>query len=117
MFLLHLTWRDQGGGLAEWVRLCGVNEAPAPGGLQELEAGSQTVCLANIDGQLCALDNVCPHRQGPLAQGWIEGQTVVCPWHAWAFDCRTGVAEPPERAQVKVYPVRTEEGTVLVDLS
>ncbi len=103
--------------MAEWVRVCGVDEAPEPGGLREVETGSQTICLANIEGELRALDNVCPHRQGPLGQGWIEGQTVVCPWHAWAFDCRTGIAEPPEQAQVKVFPVRTEDGTVLADLS
>ena len=103
--------------MANWVRLCAVEEAPAAGELSEVEAGTVTVCLANIDGQLRALDNLCPHRQGPLGQGWVEGQTVVCPWHAWAFDCRTGVAEAPEQAQVKVYPLQTEDGTVLVDLS
>lgn len=102
--------------MAEWVRLCGQDEAPAPGGLSEIEVGEHTVCLANIEGQLHALDNLCPHRQGPLGQGWIEGQTVVCPWHAWAFDCRTGLAELPERAQVKVYPLKVENATVHVDL-
>ncbi|MGI4830468.1 MAG: Rieske (2Fe-2S) protein [Janthinobacterium lividum] len=103
--------------MANWVRLCAVEEVPAAGDLREIEVEASTICLANIDGELRALDNLCPHREGPLGQGWIEGQTVVCPWHAWAFDCRTGLAEPPERAQVKVYPVRREEGTVLVDLS
>ena len=103
--------------MAEWVRLCAVEEAPAPGDVREAEAAGQVLCLANIEGHLCVLDNACPHRQGPLGQGWIEGQTVVCPWHAWAFDCRTGIAEPPERAQVRVYPVRSEQGEVFVDLA
>lgn len=94
-----------------------MEEAPPNGEVREVEAGSTTVCLANIDGQLRALDNLCPHREGPLGQGWIEGQTVVCPWHAWAFDCRTGLAEPPEQAQVKVYSLRSENGMVLLDLS
>lgn len=102
--------------MANWVRLCAVEEAPAPGDLREVDVRALTVCLANIDGELRAMENLCPHRQGPLGQGWIEGQTVVCPWHAWAFDCRTGLAEPPEQARVMVYPVRSEAGTVLVDL-
>jgi nitrite reductase (NADH) small subunit len=83
--------------MAEWVRLCGVAEAPAPGEVMEAEANGVAVCLANVDGRLSALDNVCPHRQGPLGQGWLEGQGVVCPWHSWVFSTLTGEAEPPER--------------------
>ena len=94
-----------------------MEEAPAVGDVREVEAGSVTLCLANVEGQLRALDNLCPHRDGPLGQGWIEGNTVVCPWHAWAFDCQTGMAQEPEQARVKVYPLRTEAGTVLADLS
>ena len=103
--------------MAEWVRLCAVEELPAAGEVREIEAAGQMLCLANIDGTFHVLDNLCPHRQGPLGQGWIEGQAVICPWHAWAFDCRTGIAEEPEKALVKVFPTRTEEGTVLADLA
>ncbi len=102
--------------MAGWVRLCAVEEAPAPGDVREVEVESQTVCLANIEGELHVLENLCPHRQGPLGQGWIEGQGVVCPWHAWVFDCRTGIAEEPEKGQVKVFAVRSDSNLVLVDL-
>ena len=103
--------------MAEWVRLCSIKEVPNAGEVTEVEARGRAVCLANIDGVLHALDNLCPHREGPLGQGWVEGQAVVCPWHAWAFDVRTGVAEEPEQAHVKVYPVRNEGEDVLVDLA
>ncbi len=99
------------------VRLCGTNEAPKPGEVIEVEANGVALCLANVEGALHALDNLCPHRQGPLGQGWVEGRAVVCPWHAWAFDVTTGVAAEPERAQVKVYPVREDAGEVIVDLT
>jgi nitrite reductase (NADH) small subunit len=102
--------------MAEWVRLCGVAEAPAPGEVMEAEANGVAVCLANVDGRLSALDNVCPHRQGPLGQGWLEGQGVVCPWHSWVFSTLTGEAEPPERASVAVFPVEIEGRDVLVQL-
>ena len=103
--------------MGQWVRLCGVNEAPKPGEVTELEANGVSICLANVDGELHALDNLCPHRQGPLGQGWIEGRAVVCPWHAWAFDVETGIAEEPERARVRVYPVRTEGGDLSADMT
>lgn len=102
--------------MGQWVRICSVAEAPAPGEAKEVEVNGVTLCLANVEGRLSALDNSCPHRQGPLGQGWIEGHTVVCPWHAWAFDCRTGVAEPPEDAAVRVYAVRPDGDAVLAEL-
>lgn len=103
--------------MAEWVRLCGVAEAPTEGNVTGAEVNGVEICLARIEGALAAVDNVCPHRQGPLSEGWIEGNAVVCPWHSWAFDLQTGAAEPPERAQVDVFPVRVEGDDVLVEIS
>lgn len=102
--------------MAEWVRLCAAQDAPKPGDVMEAEVNGTSVCLANVDGRLSALDNLCPHRQGPLGQGWLEGEAVVCPWHAWAFNITTGIAEPPERARVDVFPVKVEAEDVLVQI-
>ncbi len=102
--------------MAQWVRLCGVAEAPAVGQVMEAEAAGVGVCLANVGGELSALDNVCPHRQGPLGQGWVEGEAVICPWHSWAFHAKTGVAEYPEGERVGAYAVRVEGEDVLISL-
>lgn len=102
--------------VAEWVRLCGAHEAPKPGEVMEAEARGVMVCLANVEGRLCALDNVCPHRHGPLGGGWLEGESVVCPWHSWAFSTTTGIAEAPDKGKVDVFPVKIEGEDVLVQL-
>lgn len=102
--------------MAQWVRLCGAAEAPRVGEVMEAEAVGVAICLANVEGRLCALGNVCPHRQGPLGGGWIEGEAVICPWHAWAFDVTTGIAAAPERGKVDVYPVKVEGEEVLVEI-
>ena len=102
--------------MAEWVKLCGAAEAPRAGEVMEAEALGVAICLANVDGRLCALGNVCPHRQGPLGGGWIEGEAVLCPWHAWAFDVTTGEAAAPEKGKVDVFPVRVEGEDALVEI-
>lgn len=101
--------------MAQWVRLCGVSEAPQEGAVCEQSVGETQICLARIGGELKALDNLCPHRQGPLGQGWIEGGAVICPWHSWAFDLSTGIADYPAGEKVRVYPIRVEGDDVLVD--
>jgi len=103
--------------VAQWVRLCGVAEAPAENSVMEVEADGVSICLANVDGELAALDNVCPHRLGPLGQGWVEGGAVICPWHAWCFDPKTGVAAYPDKGAVSVFQVRVDGDSVLVELT
>jgi nitrite reductase (NADH) small subunit len=102
--------------LGQWVRLCSVAEAPTEGQVQETGAGGVAICLARIGGELAALDNWCPHRQGPLGQGWVEGEAVICPWHSWAFNARTGEAEFPVHERVAVFPLKVEGEDVFVEL-
>lgn len=103
--------------MGRWVRICSRAEAPKPGTVTEAEADGTTVCLGNVNGELNALDNICPHRGGPLGQDWVEGESVVCPWHAWTFNLKTGMAQPPVQQRAKVYPVRVEGEDVLVELN
>ncbi len=103
--------------MAKWVRICGVSEAPGEGKVMEAEADGIGICLANLNGDLSALDNLCPHRAGPLGQGWIDGESVICPWHSWAFHVKTGVSEYPVDERVSVFPVRIEGEDVLVDVT
>ena len=108
-------------GVGEWVRLCGVAEAPGTDEVMEAEAVGRDgkgvpICLANVDGTLSAIGNVCPHRQGPLGAGWVEDGRVLCPWHAWAFDVTTGEAAAPDTGRVEVYSVKVEGGDVLVQI-
>ncbi len=102
--------------VAEWVRLCGLAEAPAEGQVMEAQLAGLELCVANVGGELSALDNVCPHRNGPLGQGWVEGEMVVCPWHSWMFHAKTGVAEFPAGARVKAFSLRVEGEDVLVEI-
>jgi nitrite reductase (NADH) small subunit len=102
--------------VARWVRLCGLAEAPANGQVAEASADGVGICLANLNGELAAIDNLCPHRGGPLGQGWLEDESVVCPWHSWTFHLKTGVAEFPVKHRQTVFPLRVEGDEVLVDL-
>jgi nitrite reductase (NADH) small subunit len=103
--------------MSEWVRLCGVGYAPSEGNVAEAEAEGVAVCLARVGGKLHALDNWCPHRRGPLGQGWVEGNAVVCPWHSWSFDCESGrLLEPDGAGKVDVFPVKVEGEDVLVKM-
>src|SRR5436305_10389671 len=102
--------------MAQFVRLAAKSEAPAQDEAKEFTLGDKTICVANVDGKLRAMDNVCLHRGGPLGQGVIDEGKLVCPWHGWAFDPATGEALHNRAAKVPIYPIKIENGDVLIEL-
>ena len=102
--------------MSEFVRICSIAELPPSGEAREIAVGERTICLANEKGQVSAMDNVCPHRGGPLGQGMLEGGKIICPWHAWAFDLKTGQAQHTPQSKVDVYELKVEGDDVLAKL-
>jgi nitrite reductase/ring-hydroxylating ferredoxin subunit len=67
-------------------------------------------------GRFYATGATCPHEDGPLSEGWLEGGTVVCPWHGFDFDLTTGRCNVDEGLEIPVYAVRVSGGVIEVDL-
>lgn len=105
-----------------------------PGSHKVVQLGRIAVGIFNVDGELHALPNVCPHQFGPLCEGtvngttacsaatdwqfaWVrDGEIVTCPWHGIEFDITTGVSLVTSRLKVRTYPVRVEDGQVVVTM-
>jgi len=92
------------------------SELPALNEAKEFQCGNREICVANVNGEFSAMENVCLHQGGPLGQGMIEKGKVVCPWHAWAWDPKTGEASHNKNAKLGVYPLKIENGDVLIDI-
>jgi nitrite reductase/ring-hydroxylating ferredoxin subunit len=75
------------------------------------------VAIYNVDGTFYATTNVCLHRGGPLGQGLLEGHAVMCPWHAWSWDVKTGENVANGTLRIPTYEVKVEGGQVLVKLT
>lgn len=88
----------------------------APGKGKLVEAGGEQVALFLVDGRVHAIDNVCPHRDGPLAFGDLQGCVVYCPLHAWPFDVTTGQCQEFPSAAVRTFAAGIEGDDVVVDL-
>lgn len=95
-----------------FVRVGRAGDVP-PGEGRVVVAEDRPVALWNVDGELHAIDNTCPHVGGPLGQGFLDGRCAVCPWHGWRFDVTTGRCETVEAAVAR-FAVRVEGVDVLV---
>jgi nitrite reductase/ring-hydroxylating ferredoxin subunit len=91
-----------------------VSDVPSGrGATVELSDGSQ-VALYNIEGCFYAIENFCPHRGAPLADGRLCGNTVTCDLHNWRFDVITGACLGRMEASVETYPVTIENEMIKI---
>ena len=102
--------------MPDWKKIASQSDLPGEGEAREFTVGEKVICVANIDGVYSAMDNVCVHRGGPLGQGVILDGKVVCPWHGWMYDPKTGAADVNPDARVQVYPIKVEGEDVLIEL-
>ena len=99
--------------MPEFVRAIAVADLP-PGQATELTLEGEPVALFNVVGSFHALVNRCPHRGGPLGQGFLEGAEVSCPWHNWTFNVTTGENVVSAEMKVPRHEVKVEDGHVYV---
>ncbi len=85
--------------------------------LYPIEVDGEPVCLARVDGEICAFTDNCTHISGPLNQGEFENGIITCPWHKAQFDVRTGkVLRGPARQDLYTYPVKIDNGSIYIEL-
>jgi nitrite reductase (NADH) small subunit len=102
--------------MPNFIKLTTQSDLPAADEAKEFSCGGKMICVANVNDDYSALDNVCLHLGGPLGEGSIENGKVVCPWHGWQYDPKTGAAEDHPGLKVKTYPIKIENGDVFIDL-
>lgn len=95
-----------------WHRVADT-DALAVGSVVMAKAGDRLVAVVRTEAGYHALDNACPHRGGPLAQGTLEDGRLVCPWHGRAYDLTAGTCDGFAET-VRVYPVEAREDGLYV---
>ncbi|MGC1379935.1 MAG: non-heme iron oxygenase ferredoxin subunit [Candidatus Baltobacteraceae bacterium] len=87
-----------------------------PGSTRRVVVRSMELLLCNVDGKIYAIEDVCTHDGGPLDQGTLEGECVVCPRHGATFDVRTGDALTlPAVVPLMTFDVSVEGDDVYVE--
>ncbi len=102
--------------MPQYVKLTTTSELPPVGEAREFELNGKMICVANTVDGLAAMDNVCIHRGGPLGQGVVDGNKIICPWHGWMFDVNTGGSTHNASVRVRTFPIKVEGEDVLIAL-
>lgn len=90
--------------MPELVTVARVGEIP-DGGRKMVQLKEREVVIINLNGEFYAIQNLCPHEGGPVGEGDISDGEIICPWHGWMFQLKTGKCEMVDDESVVTYPV------------
>jgi len=102
--------------MTDFIKVARVDDLE-DGELMAVEVDGEPVCLAKIDGEVCAFTDNCTHISGPLNEGELDGEVLTCPWHGAQFNVRTGkVLRGPARQDIQTYAVRVDNSDIFVSI-
>ena len=101
----------------QWIKVTSSANIPLREG-RAVALGARELAIFNLGDRFLTTDNRCPHKGGPLCDGIVTGESVVCPLHSWKVRLDTGQVERPAAKTlcVHTYPTRVEDGIVVVEL-
>ena len=102
-----------------WIKACAVQEL-TPETPKIIDAGNTRIAVFKLDGAeagIYAIEDVCTHDDGPVAEGTVEGSAIECPRHGARFDIKTGaVLRMPAVTPIRTFPVRVIGQNVEVEV-
>ncbi|MFP4145274.1 MAG: Rieske (2Fe-2S) protein [Phycisphaeraceae bacterium] len=104
--------------MAKWIDI-GPAQDFTPGSRQTADVGEHELVVFNVEDQLYAVNNVCPHAGLPLEDGEVAGRIITCPFHGYTYDLKSGrnVDRPHDEPPVSTFPVREHDGRVEVQMA
>ena len=101
--------------MGQLVKVAGVGDIPSGQG-KCVEINGKKIAIFHVDGAYYALDDDCPHKQGPLSEGEIDGNEILCPWHGASFDLKTGaVTGGPAANGVQSYKITVDGSDIKLE--
>lgn len=103
--------------MPEFLAVAKVGDIPEGEG-RSYPVRGKMLAIFLTDGEYSAIDDTCPHMGASLAAGWVEGNAVTCPWHAWRFCIKEGtwLDNPNPKVSVGTYAVRVDGDDILVEI-
>jgi nitrite reductase/ring-hydroxylating ferredoxin subunit len=101
--------------MTEFSIACSLSDL-AEGKPKACQVSGHPVILIKAKDAVFALDGTCPHRGGPLAEGFVQDGCIYCPWHGWGFHLGSGVYVGAPGVGVRTHPTEVKDGSVMVKL-
>ncbi|KKB11661.1 tRNA-(guanine-N1)-methyltransferase [Devosia geojensis] len=100
--------------MTNWIEIGRVTDIPQRGARCVNTPAGKIAVFRTADNHIYAIENRCPHKGGPLAEGIVHGASVTCPLHNWVFDLASGEAQGADEGQVRTFPIDVVDGRIFM---
>lgn len=97
-----------------WIEVCRLDDIPVRGARVVRTRHGCIALFRTAEADVFALDDRCPHKNGPLSQGIVHDRFVTCPLHNWVISLETGKAQGADEGQTRTIPLKVENGTIAI---
>ncbi|SLN15322.1 Assimilatory nitrite reductase [NAD(P)H] small subunit [Pseudoruegeria aquimaris] len=97
-----------------WIDIGSIEDIPVRGARVLKTRMGCVAVFRTSEAEVFAVDDTCPHKQGPLSEGIVHGKAVTCPLHNWVFSLETGMAQGADEGSIATYPTMVENGRILI---
>jgi nitrite reductase (NADH) small subunit len=97
----------------DWTLIGSINDIPRRGARCVMTPQGKIAVFRTMEDQIFAIDDQCPHKNGPLSQGIVHGASVTCPLHNWVISLETGKALGADEGSVKTVPIKLDGDHIL----
>lgn len=101
--------------MSEFVQVAKLSQLPEDTGLC-VEVDGKEIALFKVGDKVYAMDQICPHAGGPMAEGSLNGDMAMCPWHGWEFSVKTGECSFNSEIRQVIFQVRQEGDDIYVKI-
>jgi nitrite reductase/ring-hydroxylating ferredoxin subunit len=102
--------------MARLIKVAEANEL-SPGQGKLVQVNGKDIALFNVNGIYYAMSAVCPHEDGPLHEGEVDGDTIICPWHGYDFSVKTGECSVDPDLRVLTFVVKIQGNDVFIEVA
>lgn len=107
----HHAQNHQSNGPLEWISI-DMSDPLMDGQAKEVMIKGRVIAVFRHDGRLYAMDGMCAHQGGPVAEGIVEHGCVTCPWHGWQYELETGIQTVNRQPLQETFQIRETQGNV-----
>ena len=103
--------------MSDWIDIAALNDIPKRGARVVKTRLGCVAVFRTADDQVFAINDICPHKKGPLSEGIVHGTSVTCPLHNWVFDLQTGLAQGADEGRVSTFNTKVQNGRIHLEAS
>ncbi|HEV7435979.1 MAG TPA: nitrite reductase small subunit NirD [Pseudorhizobium sp.] len=102
---------------AVWVMIGTIADIPRQGSRRVKNGSMRIAVFRTLDDRIFAIEDRCPHKNGPLSEGIVHDGCVTCPLHNWVISLETGEAQGADQGRAPTFPVRLENQNIYLSLT